>query len=193
MELTSKVFNYTFISLSLITFIRAIVLLRKSKIERVLLSEDKRILIYIVRFLFLTLVFSVFSMFMLILVYDQKVSVTNNNDLLAIVLSALLLGFFITMIVYLYTPMISYLYGKSRYYFINHEDHGKLYILRMISTDQVMLSDKRQLDVDDTIVIIEKTEELLSTPILCEVEKTNVFKDIKKMKAKKKANKELDV
>lgn len=190
-ELTSNIFNYTFISLALITFIRAVVLLRKSKIERVLLREDKQILVHIVRFLFMSLIFSIFSLIILAKFYDQNFSEINSNDVLAFIISALIFGFLISTFIYLYAPILPVIYGKKRYYVIDYKEHGKLYILKITSNDQVILSDKRELDVDDAIIIVEKSDILISTPIKCEVEKGNILNDFKKLKDKRKGSKEL--
>lgn len=186
MEILSQAINLSFISLSIFTVVRAIDLLRKSKIERVFLSEEKKILIHITRIVFLVLLFSVFSLIILEWVSGQKVSDVNDEELLKVSKTALTLGLMITMIIYMYAPIVSFISGKQRYYYINHIKHGQLYVLRFTNNDHVILSDKRRLDEDQAVIILEKRDNLLSIPIQCEIEKENMIMDIKKLIAKKK-------
>ncbi|WP_214628995.1 hypothetical protein [Paenibacillus agaridevorans] len=190
MDLLSKIFNYAIISTALITFIRAIALLRVSKIERALSNDEKKILIHIVKFVGLTLLFSVFSFAIFVQIFNEGTDL-GYESLLENIMAALIIGFMITMVIYMYTPIIILIKGREKFYYIDHKDYGQLYLLRFNSNEQIILSNKRDLDIDDAIIILLKKEDILSIPIKCEVKKNDIVKEVRDAIEKKKNRKNL--
>ncbi|WP_157272877.1 hypothetical protein [Paenibacillus daejeonensis] len=86
------------------------------------------------------------------------------------------------MIYWQIVPLFKTISGITNRYFIEHEEHGKLYIVKPANKEQVILY--REMDEENVkgMYVFETKERLLSKKIYLEVEKESLIDTIKKLK-----------
>lgn len=169
-----------------VLILKAITYLNKSQIERLLFSDEQKIIYHIVRFLLLSLVMTVLVLYGLELYSSDSIAdyLNRPEDLKKIVIVAGVSGILISYLFYwAIIPMVKEFKGETtRYYFI-HETHGKLYIKKSISKDQILLY--REMDSDNqlTFYIIEEKSEILSQRLFLETIKENFITLLKRYRS----------
>jgi hypothetical protein len=169
-----------------VLILKVIAYLNKSQIEVLLFSDEQKIIYHIVRFLLLSLVMTFVILYGLELFSSNSIDdyLNRPTDFTRIVIVAGVSGILISYLFYwAIVPVVKEFKGETnRYYFI-HEVHGKLYIKKSISKDQVILYREEDSDNHLTFYIIEEKRKLLSQRLFLEIKKENFITLLKRFKS----------
>ncbi|MEC0126534.1 hypothetical protein [Paenibacillus pabuli] len=135
----AETLTFTSIVAILIAIIKGVSLIKKPKIEKQILVDEQKIILHITQFVILTLFCSVFILSFLEQYTGDKISNYKNdsNAMLQILSSGLMLGFLVAYIIYLiYTLAIM----NSKKHYINHSKYGKIYIIKSLDAERILLS-----------------------------------------------------
>lgn len=131
--------TFTAIAAILVAIIRGVSLIKKPKIEKLVLADEQKIILHIFQFIMLTLICTVFSLNFLELYTGDKISnyKDDSNTLLQIIINGLILGGLVAYFIYI-VYAIAIMNAKK--YYINHTKYGQLYILKSVDSDRILLS-----------------------------------------------------
>lgn len=191
MGFISNLISYAAITGVLVIIVNAIALMKKTHIEKLLLQEEKKIFIDLIRIAILTIVLS-------IIVYEytawktgEKISDYIQEQQITVIAVLLISGLLLAIMMYVpFKSIISSGFPKKRYYYIDNEVHGKLYIIKSSGKNEIILSNRPEIFYDGYIVIISK-EGLMFQKIHSEEVQDKAFELFKKWLKIKRGSKEI--
>jgi hypothetical protein len=189
MQFLDAIKNYAIITGVIWLLIQCWALFRTSSIERVLLTEEKKIILDLVKI-------TIFSIFLVLLEIDYLEWKTdtkfgdetkqNQNKILIFLFTCTIL---LTTYIYFMFRNVFFTIPKRRYYFYNSETKEKLYILKAISKEEVLLSNER-IPSDRSYYLYTTKEFLQKEKIYCDIYISSYLKNViiflKRKKAKNK-------
>lgn len=163
------------------TFVLKIIsMVSSSKLEKLLYTKEKILMTQIFQVLLISIPISL--LIAQLLEHFTPISKSEINNESTILLIYLAVGYFFSVffVLPIYFGIFSDFLGKSSYY-IEHEIHGKMYIVKAMNKKELMLFENRRLYINNNSpkTVIIARDELKEYPILLEIQTSNFVQDFK--------------
>lgn len=150
-----------------------------SKLEKLLYTKEKILMTQIFQVLLISIPISVLIAQLLEHFAPINTSEVDNESTFFLVYLAVGYVSSVFFVLPIYFGIFSDFLGKNSYY-IEHEIHGKMYIVKAMNKKELILFKNRRLHITDNLpkTVIISRDELTKYPILLEIGKTTFIEDL---------------
>jgi len=153
----NDIISFTAIVAVLTAIIKGISLVKKPNIEKKLLEDEQKVALHIFQFIIATIIFTFLAIFIIEAFTGDKLLNYKNDvaEFSKILFSLLLLGL---MSAYTFYLIYSLIMIFSKNYYIEHKIHGKLFLIKPINSDRILLSNLDYNSENTHWIILKKDE-----------------------------------
>lgn len=159
-------------------------LLKKNRIEKTLLTEEKKIIIELIIVMILVFIFSLFCIEFAEWKSGEDITDLKKDEMWYLIRYVLI--FAVLYVPSLYFPTKAIIFGTPKiFYFINHAEYGKLYIIKTTGNNEILLSNQR-IPVNEAIYIFQPREFLHDKQVHTEINRSKFVLQVRSWISKKK-------